>query len=319
MRRPGKPLWQRGGGCAPACKECPLGVTYTAMSAARSLILASAGFLLSGLSAQASVCDDPGRRSYVAGNLVEHGTSRIDAGAGQMAQQSRGFDLLLATRAKQFRFGFRHEYRKFNFAGIEPQTNAHLHVSSFPLHWGSGDFRLSLAPGLAASSNVLGKPEKYRRDTLRLAFAAIHQRPLGERVKAWYGLCADDSFGAWRLYPSVGVSWEPQSQWEVELGFPSSAVRYEFSRQVSTTVAISPDGNEWHVMDRHFKEGSQFRYRAYALEWTIRLRPGRHLDIAASVGRQLRNRLEMTLQNGDRVDVSAEPSARVGAQLRWRF
>jgi len=271
---------------------------------------------------RASVCDDPGDEQYIAAGLVDHGTSVIESELGETSQQNQNLQVLLVSNTNRLHFGFSHHYTKFNFESIEPQTNAHLHTSSFPVHWyigGRRDVRLAVAPQLSASSNVLGHPRKYRSDTARLALALVWQNRLTSKLRTWYGVCGDYRFGGYALYPTAGLAWQPRPDWTVELGFPSSRVGYDVTERISTGLGIAPDGNEWHVMDRDFARESRFVYESYALEWVVDLQIGSRFSLAAAVGRQFRNRYEMTLLNGDRVDLASEPVTRTGAEVRWRF
>ncbi|HZD51510.1 MAG TPA: hypothetical protein VE175_00550, partial [Woeseiaceae bacterium] len=78
-------------------------------------------------------------------------------------------------------------------------------------------------------------------------------------------------------------------------------------------------GNEWHVKDRALERGSQFVYEAIVLEWVTDWRVHPRLTVSLHLGRQLDNRYEMTLQDGERVHVSGEAANRVGLSLRWQF
>ena len=84
-------------------------------------------------------------------------------------------------------------------------------------------------------------------------------------------------------------------------------------------MRITPDGNEWFVLDKPLINNSQFVYEAYALEWTFDWALNESFVISASVGRQFHNRFEMTFQDQSRVRLSGDPVTRVGAALEWRF
>ena len=120
-----------------------------------------------------------------------------------------------------------------------------MHTSSFPVHWRTGDgtFRAALAPALSASSNVLGHPQKYRGDTLQMAFALIWQQRISADVTARYGLCGDHSFGDYRTYPSAMLEWQPNDKWNVELGYPASGVTYRPSDLFTIGLHAAPDGS----------------------------------------------------------------------------
>ena len=268
------------------------------------------------------MCEDPGALSYVSAAVVDHDVSALERGLGATEQNNQELQIL-ARGTADLSFGFSHRYSKFDFAGIEPQTNAHLHTSEFSLHWRRGDghsnVRAAVAPTLSASSNVLGHPQKYRSDTLQLSLALVRQQRLSESVVARYGLCGDDRFGRYRFYPTAALEWRPHPDWTIDLGFPVSGVTYRISEFLSSELRAAPDGSEWHVMNRDFDAESRFIYESYAVEWLFEFEAGRHLSLVAGVGRQLRNSFEMTLQSGERLSVDSGPVDRISAEIRWRF
>jgi hypothetical protein len=55
------------------------------------------------------------------------------------------------------------------------------------------------------------------------------------------------------------------------------------------------------------------------LEWAFNWEAHNHFIVTASIGRQFRNRFEITLMNDSRVRLHGDTVARVGAALEWRF
>lgn len=271
---------------------------------------------------RASVCEQPAKVSYVSAAVVDHERSALRDGNGNTAQQYQDFNILRQGPGN-LAFGYSHRYTTFDFAGIEPQTNAHLHTAAFPVHWQHGErrrnFRAGIAPTLSTSSNVLGHPQRYSGDILQLAFALVWQRQFSATAGARYGICGDDRFGRYRVYPSAVLEWQPHPDWQVDLGFPASRVTYRISDALSTGLRAAPDGSEWHVMDRGFDAESRFIYESYTIEWLVTLDTGAHLSLTAGFGRQLENEFEMTLQSGQRIAIDSEAVNRVSAELRWRF
>jgi hypothetical protein len=223
--------------------------------------------------------------SYISAGLVTHHTSALERELGRTEQENQDLQVL-ANGPGNFAIGFSHRYTKFDFEGIDPQTNAHLHTSAFPLHWqrDNGSLRVSIAPTLSASSNVLGHP-----------------------------------LGDYRLYPAAGIEWQPHPDWKLNLGFPASRITYRIGNDLSTELNLAPDGSEWHVMDRSFSEESLFIYESWAVEWRVAFEAGPHLVIAAGLGRQFRNRFEMTLRSGERITIESDSVNRTGAEVQWRF
>jgi hypothetical protein len=266
----------------------------------------------------ASVCEDPGAVSHISAGVVNHRTSMLAGEVGHTEQKNQDLRIL-ANASGNIAAGFTHEYTRFDFDGIDPQTNAHVHSSAFPLHWRRSDLRIAVAPTLAASSNVMGHPQQYESDTFQVALAVVWQRRLSEAVSVRYGLCGDDRFGDYRLYPAAAVEWQPHPDWKMDLGFPASRITYRIGGSLSTELRLEPDGSEWHVMNREFDHESLLIYESWAAEWRLALEAGSHLVIAASFGRQFRNRFEMTLQSGERIAIEGDDANRVGAEVQWRF
>jgi hypothetical protein len=272
--------------------------------------------------AAADVCSDPGDASFASVEFANHDESPIDGTEAETNIEERDFDLLFAP-GKRWLLGASHRYTIFDFSGIEPQTNAHVHTFFIPLHWRlPGDrhsVRVSAAPALSASSNVLSHPQEYEGATLQLLFALAVQTRFSDHLSMNWGICGDHRFGEYEVYPIAAIAWRPHPAWELQLGFPVTRVRYDITEGISSALQLAPDGNEWHVMDREFENESRLVYESVAFEWVTSWRLGPHLSVSVSAGRQLRNRYALTLENGDRVHLSGAPANRFSAGLRWRF
>ncbi|HEX2140614.1 MAG TPA: hypothetical protein VHG33_12980 [Woeseiaceae bacterium] len=277
--------------------------------------------VLAGRSAEAAVevCEHPQTRSFAAAAFVYHDESSIRERDGATNQENQNLDVLVASPSNAFSLGFGHRYTILDFSGIEPQTNAHLHTSWVPLHWRVRDLRVSTAVALSASSNVMGHPQEYESETLQLLFGVVARKEISDELAIDYGLCGDHRFGEYRIYPVGGFDWRPHPDWTLELGFPKTRIAYAVTGELTSSLQVAPDGNEWHVKNRDFSAESDFIYEAIALEWIMAWEPRPELTLAVSLGRQLRNRYEMTLAGGERVSVTGEPADRVGFGVRWRF
>ncbi len=278
---------------------------------------------LSNVLASVDICGDPDTYSRLSINLVRYSDSTFDNDAGAVGQKNNNFNLMFITDDDMILFGAGHRYTIFDVAGLQPETNGHLHTFFLPLHKLTGDdrrsFRLSIAPALSASSNVFNKLGEYSSDALQVLAALVWGRRLSDRVSLRFGLCGDHRFGDYQVYPLISVHWQPHPDWAVQLGFPTSQLSYRVSAGATSTIRISPDGNEWFVLDKSRANHSQFIYEAYALEWAFAWEVRKSFAITASVGRQFHNRFEMTLLDKSRVRISSQPVTRVGAALEWRF
>ena len=292
------------------------------ITASRCLCAAILLFMLFPSLGGTSVCEDPGRRSFMAAAIVDHEESVLDPAPGSTEQLNQSLQVLVRA-SESIRFGFDHRYTKFNFEGIEPQTNAHLHSAAFPFHWKrSGarrSFRVAFAPTLSTSSNVLGHPQRYSADILQLAFALVWTRPLSDTSGFRYGLCGDDRFGRYKVLPAAVFEWRPHPDWELDLGFPMSSVTFSVGDHFRTGITVKPDGGEWHVMDRDFQAESRFVHESYVVEWMVGVNVGEHLSIGAGFGRQMGNQFEMTLESGERVKREGEDVNRTRMEIRWLF
>ncbi len=117
----------------------------------------------------------------------------------------------------------------------------------------------------------------------------------------------------------ISMRWQPHPDWTVQVGFPIVQLAYRVSTQFTSNIRISPDGNEWYVLDKTLTNQSQFVYEAYTLEWTFDWQTHENFVVSASIGRQMHNRYEVTLLDGSRVRLSSDAATRIGAALEWRF
>lgn len=279
-------------------------------------------YILCPIPGHGSVCENPGPGPFVAAALVDHDRSVLDPGPGSTGQMNQSLQVLVRGSGN-FAFGYDHRYTKFDFEGVEPQTNAHLHSAAFPIHWTRksqrGSLRVAIAPTLSTSSNVLGHPRKYRADILQVAFALMWERSLSDTSRLRYGMCGDDRFGRYKILPAAVFEWQPHPDWKLDLGFPVSSVTFSIGETLRTGLVAMPDGSEWQVMNRNFDAESRFVHESYVVEWMVELDAGEHVSIAGGFGRQMGNRFEMTLESGERVEIEGEDVNRTRVELRWRF
>lgn len=272
--------------------------------------------------ASASVCGSPAESSEVSAGFVRQEEATLEPPPGTTREEHRIFDVFLKPASGLWSFGFGHRYAILNFDDVTPQTNAHLHTAYFPMHRiREGDhtsFRASVAPALSASSNIIGHPQEYRSETLQFLFAvAWHRQFAGWTLR--YGICGDHRFGEYRVYPSIGTVWQPHPDWTLDVGFPDTLLTYRFNRRLSSDIGISPAGNDWHVADRSMSEESRLVYEGYVIDWQLQWDAMPALSISAGLGATMDSRYELTLMDGERIRVSADPVLGINAGLRWKF
>ena len=273
--------------------------------------------------ARVDICRTPIAYSYLSMEISSHNKSAFERNLGETEQENFNLDLIIRSEDNSLLFGVGYRYSFFNIDMFDPQTNGYLHTFFLPLHRISKNdvrsFRFSIAPALSASSNVMKNPGRYPVDAFQLLAALVWDWRLSDRVSLQYGLCGDHRFGNYRIYPLIGVHWQLHPVWTIELGYPTSQLRYQFSAGSTSSLQITPNGNEWYVLDKNLAQHSQFVYQSYALEWSFDWQLGAKLTLTTSVGRQLHNHYEMTLRDGSRVRLAGESATRFAARLSWRF
>ena len=272
--------------------------------------------------ASVDVCQEPEADPHLSIAYYKHGGSSIERNLGETRQENVDIDLQLKSNNK-WTFGAGHRYAILNVDQLELQTNGHLHTFFLPVHRLSQadrkSFRISIAPTLSASSNVMKDPDEYVTDALQLLAALVWSRQVSDQAGIRYGICGDHRFGNYQIYPLISLDWQPHPDWMIELGFPVSQLSYRVSKSFASLLRIGPDGNEWYVRDKSLEKQSQLVYKAYALEWALDWQAHEHFALTASVGIQFHNRYEMTLLNDTQVRLSSESVNRIGVALAWYF
>ena len=272
--------------------------------------------------ASVEVCSQPRDFSRLAVGYYDYEKSGVSGIAGQIDRKNHNVDLHYKLD-ETWSFGTAYRYTILDIDPIELQTNGHLHTVSFPInrqiHSSGGGFRLSVAPSLSASSNVMKDPSQYSGDTFQALVALVWTRELSGGAALRYGVCGDHRFGKYTIYPSISVDWRPHPQFVIEMGFPTTRLTYEATPGLNISLQVAPDGNEWHVKNKGLDRESQLIYKASLAEWTLNWRAGDSFMITVGVGRLFRNRYDVTLQDGRDVELTDEAATRVGAALEWRF
>lgn len=274
------------------------------------------------LFAAPEVCSDPQEERAATLTLAATASASLAETAGEVSWQERAVALAWGRPGPGWSGGFRHRYSVFDFEGVEPQTNGHVHTSNVEFHWrgsGAAAIRLSAAPGIAASSNIVKAPGRYDGKTFTLPVALLAGRQLDDRLRLAWGICGDQSFGEYRLYPKLSLLWTPPGGWYAELGFPASAIGYAAAANWSTELRLAPDGNEWRVEDRRGDARSRFVQESLALRWSVDRALTPAVTVSATAGLQFRSRYELRLADGGRLDTESDSSWRAAVSLRWRW
>ena len=269
------------------------------------------------------VCREPDMQSRLAVELVRFDDATFEQDPSTISRKETNVDLLFTAANDKYLFGAGHRYHIFDIEPLPVAFNGHVHTLFLPLHRVTGDerrkFRVAVAAALSASSNVFKNIGDFTSDAFQVLGAVTWIRQHSDTIGWRYGLCADHRFGDYRVYPTASVLWQPRPDWDVELGFPDSALRYRVSGSVSTALRVMPDGNEWFVLDRTLTSGSEFVYESYRVQLDFDWRFYNGFALNASVGRQLDNHYEMTLLDQSRITLSSDPATRVGVGIEWQF
>lgn len=212
----------------------------------------------------------------------------------------------------------RHEYRILDLPavdGSDADGNGHVHRLALGWQREAATHRVRLAAALAVCSNALKYPKQLDARDLRPELAI--ERRIGDTVRL--ALYAADRSGRSRLYPGFAFALAPSPAHELQLGWPHSSWRWQWTSAFATTLAVAPDGGRWRVRDRALANVSEIRIRAWQAGWTLRWQPLPAIAIEAGAGRRFDTTMRYLLQNGDaaRVEIPAATFIRCGVDARF--
>lgn len=273
-------------------------------------------------SSSVDICQEPESETQLAIAYYGHERSSFKRGPGATNRVQYSTDLLLKLNDK-WALGVGHRSTILNVDDLVLQTNGYLHTFFFPVHRTNhsdgNSFRLSIAPALSGSSNVVKDPNQYTKDAFQLLAAMVWKRQISDQLSLNYGVCGDHRFGGYQVYPVIGFDWQPRPDWRIELGFPTSQLSYEVTKTFDLSLRASRNGSEWYVKSKSLERDSKFVYEAYVLEAAFGWRLHQHFKLTASVAREFDGRYMMTLFDESRARLSSDSATRVGVALAWYF
>jgi hypothetical protein len=273
-------------------------------------------------STNVDICQKPKAETHFSIAYYKSETTSLEGNRGESSREDYSSDLLIKPN-DNWLVGGGHRSAILNVDDLELQTNGYLHTFFFAVHWlnqsDQQGFQISIAPALSASSNVTSDPDEYTTDALQLLVGLTWDRQMSDQLGIRYGVCGDHRFGEYRIYPLVSAHWQPDPDWTIEIGFPTSQLTHQVTDSLASSLRISPNGNEWYVKDTSLEKDSQVVYEAYALEWAFNWQAYEHLILTASVAREFDSRYELTLLDEQRVELSNDSATRVGFALTWVF
>ena len=214
--------------------------------------------------------------------------------------------------------GFAHEYRSIDLVaigGVPAASNGDLHRMALVWRHDGAPWRYRVGAGLAVSSNVLKNPGEIEGDDLRASVACEYN----VTGPVWLGVRGDDSFGTFRVYPTLEVLWRSPAH-ELRVGFPESSWRWRPLPRFESEIAAAPDGGRWSVRDSQADSGQSIvRYRAWEVAWALRWRPWDWLEAEAHVGRTFGAEMRYQLRNAAEARVEPADANFAGFGVRVRF
>lgn len=150
-----------------------------------------------------------------------------------------------------------------------------------PVRWGFGP-RNGLAGSLIFSPSLRTDFDGISMDDVGLAGLALGSYPWRTNVTVIFGAVYSRSFGRDRLFPALGATLTPTTNWQVDLVFPRPRVSYQATEKTKVYLGVEPGGDQWNVHQQGVA-------RDLALE---EYRAGGGLEYA------LRGRLSLALQAG---------------------
>lgn len=255
-----------------------------------------------------------GYYNYQSANVVPaRGTTDVDRFSIDLGYWSAG----------RLALGAAYRGTHLNETGIDLQTNGYLHTFLLPVHARFGSsaagWRVSVAPALSGSSNVVKDPGEWETEAWQLLAAIVGNRKVNHQVTVRYGVCADHVFGDYRVYPLVRFDWQFSKRWSAGIGFPRSLLAYRISEHFEARIAIAPAGNSWLVKDRTLEDQSVLSYEAWSVDWALRWMPSAEWRLALALGYEFESDYEATLASGQRLALGAEPTMRLALRAAWRW
>ncbi len=217
-------------------------------------------------------------------------------------------------------FNFQYTIVGFDDA-VSPMTNGHLHSWDFPVSWHNkgADYTLDyyLAPVISVSSNVLKNPDLLDREGMQLWTGMLYKKTLNQESAWLLGFRSDHRFGPYQVYPVVGICWQPDANWQLQLALPDFSIRRFFSNGINIKLFAEPDGNKWHVFSKDKTKNSDFIYNAIVTGLSIEWRINSTLRLELSAVKHSRREFSFALDDGTLVETGAKSSTglAVGAQV----
>lgn len=219
-----------------------------------------------------------------------------------------------------------HRYRTVTFETLTPRAdfNGDVHQLGVGLHgWRTTNKRrrtLSAMPVISTSSNALKSPHSLASDDMFLWLSWMDYRKHTLSTNWLYGLRVDDRFGQYRVYPTVGGTWEMHPGTFVQLAYPDTRWRQHIAPQVCLDIGLSPDGGRWRVHNKTMEKQNYFRWKNWRARLGLIWSHPSGMTIELSAGIRLHQHMQIPLEDGSVLETGLEDTsfATVDAGWHWR-
>ncbi len=268
-----------------------------------------------------AVCQEPVEHPGLRAGFAAYDSAAATGNAGRIDRENWLLDVEVDVGGT-WRTGGAYRGTLLDEQDIGLQTNGYLHSFYYVLHRlrGAGQpLRVSIAPALSASSNVMSDAGELEADALQLNFAALWRFGAGSGLSWRAGLCADHRFGRYRLYPVVAADWRPNNEWQLSPGIPDTVIAYRPGERLGLVLALYPNGNEWFVKDKSLTRSSMLEYRAWAADISVEWQASPQLALTATLGRDFDAEYRADLEDSTRAGLELGSTDRLGISVRWTF
>ena len=211
-----------------------------------------------------------------------------------------------------------HDYRAYDIptTAAPLETNGHLHRLGVSFDDKRESWEWSVAPLLAASSNVGRHPKVIDRDVVAWHGMVRRSHHVDRTVTAYWGACRDDRLGRLRLVPVVGVHWD-LDRFDIAIGFPDSGLTWRAHPRWSVHLRAHPAGGSWRTFSDDLERSSQFRQAGWRLGVGVGFQVTANHRLTATAAREVRRSFRFRLDDGHDVRADAQDVWRFGLRLSW--
>lgn len=216
--------------------------------------------------------------------------------------------------AGKFMMAGEFRYTQYQFDSDQIDNNS-LYEVSMPLTYISAPSTwthiINVTPGINSDFEELSEDD-YK-------FSAFYQaRYYRSKTLTWVmGFGAGQQFGETQAYPLVGAIYQPNAQWHFNLVFPQLAASYSASEKSQWYLSLSPEGRTWNVENESESSDVDIVMKEIRMVFGTVYGFDNGLALRAEVGAVTGRNLELTLDNGDEVDLDIKDASFVGISLEY--